>query len=165
MASLSLIVAVASNGVIGRDNQLPWHIPEDLKWFKANTMGKPLIMGRKTFESLGRPLPGRPHIVVTRDPDYAYEGVHVVGSLSQAVETAQELAEEVKADEIMVIGGANIYEQFLPYISKVYRTLVELSPDGDAFFPELENDWHVTSEEKNCTEGINFFFQVVEKAL
>ena len=164
-AKLALIVAVADNGIIGRDNQLPWHIPEDLRWFKENTMGKPMIMGRKTFESLGRVLPGRPHIIVTRDPSYAHEGVHVAHSLDAAEAMAQKLAEEMDSEEIMVIGGADIYVQMLPKAEKLYRTLVELSPDGDASFPELGKEWRVTYEQKNMSNETNFSFQVVENAL
>jgi len=165
MASLALIVAVASNGVIGRDNKLPWHIPEDLQWFKKNTMGKPMIMGRKTFESLGSPLPGRPHIVVSRNPDFSHEGVTVVATIDKAIEVAQRCATDIEADEIMVIGGANIYQQVLPKIKKIYRTLVELEPEGDAYFPELENEWRASWEAKKISNGVNFFFQVVEKVV
>lgn len=164
MAKLALIVAVAKNGVIGCDNKLPWHIPEDLKWFKDNTMGKPMIMGRKTFESLGRPLPGRPHIVVTRNPEFQYEGVQMVPTIEEAVDLAQELAMEMGADEVMVIGGANVYQQVLPKVEKIYRTAVELEPEGDAFFPELGNKWIISSEVKKTSQEVNFFLQVVEKA-
>lgn len=163
MIPLAMIVAVAKNGVIGRDNQLPWHIPEDLKWFKQNTMGKPLIMGRKTFESLGKPLPGRPHIVLTRDSSFHYEGVHVVSTIEAAVERAQELAESLFVNEIMVIGGANIYKQMLPFISKIYRTLVDIAPEGDAYFELTGEDWSVSTQEEKTSNGINFLLQVVEK--
>lgn len=164
MAGLAFIVAVAANGVIGRDNKLPWHIPEDLKWFKENTMGKPMIMGRKTFESLGKVLPGRPHIVISRNQDFAVEGVHVARSIEEAVSIGNGLAEKLEVDEIMVIGGENIYRQMLPLVSRVYRTYVELRPEGDAFFPELDNGWQIASEQKNYWNGVNFFFQVVEKS-
>ena len=165
MASLAFIVAVAANGVIGRDNKLPWHIPEDLKWFKENTMGKPIIMGRKTFESLGRILPGRPHIVISRNQDYEPEGVHLARSIDEAINIGNSLAEKLEADEIMVIGGENIYRQMLPLVSRVYRTYVDMQPEGDAYFPELDADWQIASEKKKCWNGINFFFQVVEKSL
>jgi len=164
MISVSLIVAVAKNAVIGLDNQLPWHIPEDLKWFKQNTMGKPMIMGRKTFESLGRPLPGRPHIVLTRDESFSYEGVHVVHTVESALELARSLAEAQQLSEIMVIGGANIYQQMLPLVSKIYRTLVDLEPDGDAFFHLEEGQWEVVQETKKTSKGGYFFLtQVLEK--
>jgi dihydrofolate reductase len=164
MARLSCIVAVAANGVIGKENKLPWHIPEDLKWFKENTMGKPMIMGRKTFESLGRLLPGRPHIVVSRDENYGVEGIYLASSTDKAIELAENLAGELGVDEIMVIGGENIYRQMLPMISRVYRTYVDASPDGDAYFPELDQNWRIVSEQKKCWNGVNFFFQVVEKS-
>ena len=164
MAGLAFIVAVAANGVIGRDNKLPWHIPEDLKWFKENTMGKPMIMGRKTFESLGKVLPGRPHIVISRNQDFAAAGVHVARSIDEAVSIGNGLAEKLGVDEIMVIGGENIYRQMLPLVSRVYRTYVDLQPEGDAYFPELNNGWQIAAEQKNYWNGVNFFFQVVEKS-
>ncbi|MEQ9023297.1 MAG: dihydrofolate reductase [Pseudomonadales bacterium] len=164
MARLSFIVAVAANQVIGRDNKLPWHIPDDLKWFKENTMGKPMIMGRKTFESLGRVLPGRPHIVVSRDKSFAVEGVYVACSIDEAVEIANKLAGMLGVDEIMVIGGENIYRQMLPLASRVYRTYVDIQPEGDAFFPELGEGWQIVSEQKKYWNEVNFFFQVVEKS-
>lgn len=164
MAKLALIVAVARNGVIGRENKLPWHIPEDLKWFKENTMGKPMIMGRKTFESLGRPLPGRPHIVVTKNPEFSYEGVHVATSVEMALSLGRELAKQLGVDEVMVIGGADIYQQLLPKVEKIYRTMVELEPEGDAFFPKLGNEWIISTEVKKTSQEVNFFLQVVEKA-
>jgi len=164
MARLAFIVAVAANGVIGLDNKLPWHIPEDLKWFKENTMGKPMIMGRKTFESLGRPLPGRPHIVVSRNKNFETDGVYVASSINEAVEIADKLAGKLEVDEIMVIGGENVYRQMLPLVSRVYRTYVDAQPDGDAFFPELGGGWQIASEQKKYSKGINFFFQVVEKS-
>lgn len=163
MVRLSFIVAVAANGVIGRDNKLPWHIPEDLKWFKENTMGKPMIMGRKTFESLGRVLPGRPHIVVSRDKSFEAEGVCVACSINEAVEIANKLAATLGVDEIMVIGGENIYRQMLLLVSRVYRTYVDMEPEGDAFFPGLDEGWQIVSEQKKYWKEVNFFFQVVEK--
>lgn len=163
MVRLSFIVAVAANQVIGRDNKLPWHIPEDLKWFKENTMGKPMIMGRKTFESLGRVLPGRPHIVVSRDKSFAAEGVCVACSIDEAVEMANKLAGTLGIDEIMVIGGENVYRQMLPLVSRIYRTYVDMEPEGDAFFPELDEEWQIVYEQKKYWNEINFFFQVVEK--
>ena len=164
MTRLALIVAVARNGVIGCDNKLPWHLPEDLKWFKANTMGKPMIMGRKTFESLGEPLPGRPHIVISRNPDFGCEGVAVAPSIDKALEIAKICAAEAGASEIMVIGGANLYRQMLPRVERIYKTAIELEPEGDAYFPELGKDWIISSEIKKTSRGLNFFFQVVEKA-
>jgi len=166
---LAMIVAVAENGVIGRDNQLPWHIPEDLKWFKEKTMNKPMIMGRKTFESLGRPLRGRAHIVLTQNSAFHYKGVreesvYIVQTLDQAFKLGRELASEACADEVMVIGGAAIYQQALPLISKIYRTLVYLKPEGDAFFDINEADWEIVMQSKKTSQAVNFFLlQVLEK--
>lgn len=165
MIDLALIVAVAKNNVIGKNNQLPWHIPEDLKWFKRNTMGKPIVMGRKTFESLGKPLPGRTHIVVTSNKDFAYEGVLVANDLDGAIQMASEIAVRDRVDEIMVIGGGTIYSQMLPKVTRIYRTLVDIEPEGDTFFPPLTSEWRIASEEKKQHEDVNFFFQIVEKTL
>ncbi len=137
---VSLVVAMARNRVIGRDGGLPWHIPGDLKLFKKTTMGKPIIMGRKTWESLGRPLPGRPHIVLTRDESYKAAGAHVVNTLEEALSVAEGLAGALETDEIMVIGGAEIYRLALPRADRLYLTEVDLSPEGDATFPEYEKD-------------------------
>jgi len=165
VASLALIVAVAENGVIGIENRLPWHIPEDLQWFKRNTMGKPMIMGRNTFDSLGKPLPGRDHIVLSRSLQYDHERVFVVASLDEAISVANQRAAEVGVDEIMVIGGEQIYRQALPLTEKIYRTLVKISPNGDAFFPELCTSWQPIVEQSGTSNGVNFLFQELEKPL
>jgi dihydrofolate reductase len=138
MPAISLIAAVAENGVIGQENKLPWHLPADLKHFKAMTLGKPVLMGRKTWESLGRPLPGRHNIVITRQVGYKVPaGVTVAASLEKALTLAGQEA------EVMVIGGAQIYRQALPLADKVYLTRVALSPTGDTFFPDLDPTlWH-----------------------
>ncbi len=142
---LAIIVAAAKNGVIGTNNQLPWHLPQDLKYFKAVTFGKPVIMGRKTFESIGRPLPGRTNIVITRDPQWqAAAGVIVVNSIESALESAQRVfgGLESNLDEAMIIGGAEIYRSTLPLVEKVYLTRILQEFDGDAHFPELdEGEW------------------------
>ena len=131
---LSLIVAMAENGVIGRDGELPWRISADLKNFKALTMGKPMIMGRKTWDSLGRPLPGRPHVVVSRDPNFAAEGVESATSFEDALA----LAEKMTEDEIMVIGGAEIYRAALDQADRIYLTEIHREVDGDTVFPEFD---------------------------
>ncbi|MFC6670888.1 dihydrofolate reductase [Marinobacterium aestuariivivens] len=139
---LAVIVAQARNRVIGIDNRLPWHLPADLKYFKEVTSGKPVIMGRKTFESIGRPLPNRHNIVVTRDSGWHHEGVRTASSLPEAVEMARAYAEEANVDEVMVIGGAQIYAQALPLADMLYVTEVQLEPEGDAVFPELlASEW------------------------
>ncbi len=130
----SLIVARADNGVIGVDNQLPWHLPCDLKYFKQVTMGKPVVMGRKTFESIGRPLPGRTNVVITRNADWSVPGVRVVGSLVDALKLATAQADLDGTDEVMIIGGATLYREAIKQVDRMYVTQVHASPDGDAFF-------------------------------
>ncbi|WP_431483167.1 dihydrofolate reductase [Pseudomonas solani] len=143
---LSLIAALAQNRVIGRDNQLPWHLPADLKHFKALTLGKPIIMGRKTWDSLGRPLPGRLNLVVSRQAGLQLEGAEVFASLEEAVVRAEAWAREEDAEEVMLIGGAQLYTQGLEHGDRLYLTRVELAPEGDAFFPEVSDaDWHLAS--------------------
>ena len=137
---ISIIVAIGENGVIGVDGGLPWHIPSDLKLFKKTTMGKPLIMGRKTWESLGRPLPGRPHVVITRDKNYSAAGAQVVHGLDQALFVANDMALALEEKEIMIIGGAEIYRLALAKANRLYLTEVALSPRGDAFFPDFDVD-------------------------
>ncbi|HAG95417.1 MAG: dihydrofolate reductase [Pseudomonadales bacterium] len=142
---ISLIVAKADNGVIGRDNKMPWHIPAELKHFKARTMGKPIIMGRKTFDSLGRVLPGRPHVVISRSALSLPENCYAARSLQEAISTAQTLAEQ---GEVVVIGGAEIYRQALPLVDRLYLTEVHIEPEGDTWFPELNpGDWQETERE------------------
>jgi dihydrofolate reductase len=136
-ARIALVVAVAENGVIGRDNKLPWRIPEDMRWFKEKTMGKPCIVGRKTYESFPkRPLPGRTNIVVTRDRHYRAEGAVVVHSLDEALAAA---ARE-QPDEVAVIGGTELYKEILPKADRIYLTRVHGSFEGDALFPALNAD-------------------------
>jgi dihydrofolate reductase len=145
---VSLIVAVSRNGVIGLNNQLPWHLPEDLKYFKSVTMGKPLIMGRKTFDSIGRPLPGRTNIVITRDAEWHAEGVQVAQTLLQAMTLARLACADAGAEEIMVIGGEQIYRLTLPVADRLYLTEVQAEVEGDAFFPEYDPDqWQQVSEQ------------------
>ena len=145
---ISLVVAVAENGVIGRDNALPWRLSSDLKRFKAITMGKPIIMGRKTYESIGKPLPGRTNIVLTRDTGFHPEGVEVVHDMASAVAVAEAAARDGGVSEIMVIGGVGIYELALPEADRIYLTEVHASPEGDAMFPPLDaGDWLEASRE------------------
>lgn len=129
---VSLIVAMAQNGVIGRDNTLPWRLPEDLKRFRAFTLGKPILMGRKTFESIGRPLPGRTNFVLTRDRGWSAAGVTVVHSVEAA------LAQAVGNEELVAIGGAEIYRLVLPFARRIYLTHVHADVPGDTFFPEFD---------------------------
>ncbi|HLM40316.1 MAG TPA: dihydrofolate reductase [Microvirga sp.] len=135
---LILVVAVAENGVIGRDNQLLWRLRTDLKRFRELTWGKPMIMGRKTFQSIGKPLPGRETIVLTRDPGFSTDGVHVAGSWDEAVAQGSGLAEKMGASAVAVAGGAEIYALALPYVQKIYLTEVRAAPEGDAVFPAFD---------------------------
>jgi len=140
--AVAIIAAVAANGVIGNGNMIPWHLPSDFAHFKRMTLGKPLIMGRKTFESIGRPLPGRTNIVVSRHPGYQPDGVIVISSLEAALEHAQEIATASRANEVMVGGGAEIYAQALPVADRLYITHVGANPVGDAYFPKVDpDDW------------------------
>lgn len=142
---ISLIAAVGANDVIGKDGDMPWRIPSDFAWFKRMTMGKPMVMGRKQFETFPKPLAGRPHIVVTRQMDYAPEGAEVVHSLDAAFTLAARLAGEAGVDEIMVIGGGDIYAQAMARADRLYISHVALSPDGDARFPVIDpENWAVT---------------------
>lgn len=145
---VSIIVAAAENGVIGRDNDMPWRLSTDLKRFRALTFGKPVVMGRRTWESIGRPLPGRPNIVVTRDKGFEALGATVAGSLEDAVKLGRELAVEAGVAEVCVIGGGKIYAQSLPFADRIHLTRVLAEIDGDTHFPELDPQlWHVVSQE------------------
>lgn len=135
---IALIVAMARNRVIGRNNRLPWYLPEELQYFKQATMGKSIIMGRRTHESIGRPLPGRSNIVVTRDPAWSAEGVSVVHSLEEAFEQAERQALIDGTEECVVIGGAQLYAEALPEADRLYMTEVHAEVDGDTFFPEVD---------------------------
>jgi len=135
---LALIVAQGLNRVIGNDNKLPWYLPEDLRYFKEVTMGKPIIMGRKTFESIGKPLPGRLNIVITRDSTWSAEGVKVVSGLDNAIEVGEGQALIDGVEEAVIIGGAQIYAQSLSIVDRLYLTQVEAEPEGDAYFPEID---------------------------
>lgn len=136
--AVAIIAAIAENGVIGDGNHIPWRLPGDFAHFKRMTLGKPLIMGRKTFESIGRPLPGRTNIVVTRQEGYQPDGVIVISSLEAALEHAQEIAKADRANEVMIGGGAEIYRQALPFADRMYLTQVMLEPKGDTYFPPID---------------------------
>ncbi|MFY8274345.1 type 3 dihydrofolate reductase [Pseudoalteromonas sp. SSDWG2] len=140
-----MIAAMAHDRVIGKDNDMPWHLPADLKHFKEVTLGKPVIMGRKTLESIGRALPGRKNIVISRNIDYTFEGAHTVSSVQQALDLVS--AEE----EVMIIGGGNIYEQCLPISNTLYLTFIDLDVGGDTRFPDYESmgPWECISRESH----------------
>ena len=164
---LSLVWAMAQNRVIGRNNSLPWYLPEDLKYFRRITMGKPVIMGRKTFESIGKPLPGRTNIVITHNPKFQAEGVNCVHSIEAALGLCESLAEIDGTDEAMVIGGAEIYSLALPMADRLYLTQVHADVEGDAFFPELDySHWQEIGREDFESAGsnpYNYSFLVFEK--
>jgi dihydrofolate reductase len=144
---VAIIAAVSENGVIGNANTIPWRLPSDFAWFKRKTLGKPLIMGRKTFESIGRPLPGRATIVVTRQRGYQPDGVLVIDSLGAALEHAQAIAAADQATEVMVAGGGEIYRQTMPLAHRLYITHVRAAPQGDTQFPAIDPaEWQVTDE-------------------
>lgn len=146
---IALIVAAAENGVIGRDNGMPWRMPSDLKRFRALTMGKPVIMGRRTFQSLPRALDGRDNIVVTRDRSFAAAGASVASSFADAVTIARRFAMARGVDEIMVIGGGEIYLEALPHAGRVYLTRIHAAVEGDTIFPALPEDtWRLVREER-----------------
>jgi len=139
---LSIIAAVARNRVIGRDNTLPWHIPEDLRYFREVTMGKPVIMGRMTFQSIGRPLPCRANIVATRDPGFPAGGIILARSSEDALEAARASAHEAGVEEAFVIGGSGLFRRFLPLADRLYLTRIDADIAGDTLFPEIdERDW------------------------
>lgn len=154
MSRLSIIVAIAKNGVIGINNTLPWHLPEDLKRFKALTMGHHIIMGRKTYESLGRLLPGRTTVIVTRNSDYKVEGALMAGSLPAAIALCK------ADDEVFLIGGAELYQDGLALAEKLYITEIDLAIAGDAYFPEFQpGDWQETSREAHTSaQGLGFSY-------
>lgn len=158
---ISLIVAASTNNVIGVKGDLPWRLSADLRRFKTITMGKPIVMGRKTYESIGRPLPGRQNIVITRQAGFIAEGCDVVISPEAAIEAAGD------AGEIMIIGGSHIYEIFLPQADRIYLTRVHADVEGDAFLPEIkEDDWAIMAEESHGADDSNDFdvdFVVMER--
>ncbi|HSD67953.1 MAG TPA: dihydrofolate reductase [Woeseiaceae bacterium] len=158
---ISLIVAASTNNVIGVDGRMPWHLSEDLRRFKTLTLGKPVIMGRKTHESIGQALTGRTNIVLTSNPDYSSPGCEVATRLDQALAYAGE------ADEVMVIGGAYVYQSFLPMAERIYLTRVRTSIDGDAHFPDIDPDEWAVSAKEDFPAGdgrhYGFTFQVLDR--
>ena len=164
---LALIVAAAANNVIGCENRLPWHLPEDLKYFKATTMGKPIIMGRKTYDSIGKALPGRTNIVITRQQDWQAEGVLVAHDLDQAIGLAEGIVAGAGEgiDEAVVIGGAEIYRNSIKRAQKVYLTRIKKNFPGDAYFPELSpQEWlKVSAIEGDAQSSEPHSFWVLER--
>ncbi|UVI27654.1 dihydrofolate reductase [Paenibacillus spongiae] len=160
--SITLIAAMASNRAIGQDNRMLWHLPSEMAHFRRSTTGKTVLMGRKTFESLGRPLPKRLNVILTRDNGYSCEGCEIVHSVDEALRK-----HGAGQDELMVIGGAEIYTQFLPYADKLLLTEVEADIDGDAFFPEVpESEWSITDSEPYRADekhAYNFYIRTYKR--
>ena len=162
---ISQIAAMDLNRVIGSENGLPWHMPTDMKFFRDKTRGKPVIMGRKTFEALGKPLPGRPNIIISRNEGYKIDDATVFQSLEKALDFAKTLPEA--KEEIFIIGGAEIYKLALPYTDRIYLTFIEARvTGGDAFFPELPSEFRLVSEDPHPADDKNpfaFNFKVFSK--
>lgn len=158
---ISLIAAMGKNKVIGKNNSLPWKLPADMEHFKKLTEGKPVIMGRKTFESIGKPLPKRTNIIITRDQKYKSEGCIVVHSTDEALKAAE------NNKEVMVIGGSQIYKEFLPKANKMYLTLIDEDFDGDIYFPEYKiEEWKETAyeeHEKDAENPYDYTFITLER--
>lgn len=159
---INLIVAAAENNAIGKDNKMPWHLPNDFKYFKKNTLEHSVVMGRKTFESIGKPLPERRNIILTRDMNYSSEEeVDIANSIQEIINYCRD------EREIFIIGGAEVYKQALPIADKILLTRIHTSIDGDAFFPELlEHQWKLVSAEKHHKDekhAFDYTFEVYEK--
>lgn len=137
-ARVVIVVAAARNGVIGRDGDMPWRLPTDLKHFKALTLGRPVVMGRKTWQSIGRPLPGRPNIVITRDAGFVAQGAERVGSLEEGVQRAQAKADGLGVDDICIIGGGQVYRDAMSFADIIQMTVVEADIEGDTVFPTID---------------------------
>lgn len=189
--TLSSIVCIAKNRAIGKDNGMIWHLPEDLKHFKRTTLGKPILMGRKSYEALGKPLPGRPNIVVSRsfaslpndNPTSVYqdmeadgerpevkinEGPHLFASLEEGIEAGKAMAEEMGVDELFITGGGQIYTETLPYTDRLYITVLNRDYDADVYFPEFDwDEWDIAFEEKHEADTENdrpsFIFYTLER--
>ena len=161
---ISLIVAMASNRVIGLNNKMPWHLSADLKKFKQITMGSPILMGRKTYESIGKPLPGRTNIIISRNTDYQQAGCLVFNNLETALQSASELT-----NELFVIGGSDLYQTLLPLADKLYLTLINQAFEGDTYFPEIDlNEWQEIAREDindDNSTSFSYSFLTLEKTI
>lgn len=144
---IAAIAAMSRNRVIGKDNGMPWHIPEEFKYFKRTTMGKPIIMGRKSFDALGgKPLPGRPHIIISREPSSVQGDVTAVSTIEEAIAKGREYAKRDGVNEVFIVGGAQIYKLAMPMLERLYLTIIDYDYDGDTLFPEINPSlWHEVS--------------------
>ena len=146
---MSMIVAMSKNGVIGVDNTLPWHLRDDLQSFKRVTQGKPIIMGRKTYDSIGRPLPGRSNIILSRQTDLVVEGCHTVSTIEEAIDTAVTVCGQTSIEEYFVIGGAEVYGLCMPLVQRLYITIVDVTLEGDAWLPCIDwSEWQVLDSQR-----------------
>jgi dihydrofolate reductase len=164
---IALVVAIGENGAIGRGGNLPWHLSTDLKYFRKVTMGKPMIMGRRTFESFGRPLDGRLNIVLTRNAAFNAPGTVAAHSLDEALEIARKEAKKMGAAEIMIVGGDDVFREVLPKASRIYLTEVHASPDADVWFAFDREQWREVSRESHepgPKDDYAFSFVVLERA-
>ena len=155
---LAMIVAMAKNNVIGRDNDMPWHLPADLKQFKSITLGSPIIMGRKTYESIGKPLPGRLNIILSRNPELVIEGCKVVNSLDDALKIAKEsnASSDEPKEEIFIVGGAYLYNSYISEIDTLYLTQIDAEIEGDTFFPDYTRfEWKETQRVERPADESN----------
>jgi dihydrofolate reductase len=163
---IAMIAAVPTNFVIGANGGMPWYLPSDFKFFKATTMGKPMIMGRKQFETVGKPLSGRTNIVVTRQQNYQPDGVIVINDFEAALSHAKTIALADKVDEIMIIGGGEIYKLGLPFADRLYITHIDAAPEGDTVFPQFGDEWvetdrpEVVRHEKDTAQ---YYISIYEK--
>jgi dihydrofolate reductase len=167
-AKISLIAAVAENGVIGRAGGMPWHIKSELQYFKTTTKGRPIVMGRKSLEALGKPLPGRANIIISRNPDYRPEGCFAATTIDDGLATARQLAARDGVDEIFIGGGAEIYRQTLPLADRLYLTEIHLTPEGDTLFPAFDRSaWREVKREFHAAkdgESADYTITVLERA-
>lgn len=162
--AIAAIVAMSRNRVIGADNKLLWHIPEDFKHFRRTTMGKPVIMGRRTYESIGKPLPGRTNIVISRTPDSIEGDVFAVATLDDALERARKIAAVDSVDEILIIGGGQIYTEAMPVTDRIYLTTIDRDYEGDAFFPALNmTEWTKTVLLQNDNDPLPYEISVLNR--
>jgi len=164
---ISLIAAMDRNRIIGHDNDLPWHLPSDLQWFKKNTLGKPILMGRKTFDSIGRPLPGRTNIVLTRDTTFQADGCVVVHNVDEALKAASDYVSDIDKGEVVVIGGGQLFEMLIDVADRLYLTRIDSDFKGDTFFPKIElSEWNVLWQEELLKSAGSLFdirFMILER--
>lgn len=162
---LSIIVAMGKNRVIGQNNKLPWHLPADLKYFKCLTMGHPIVMGRKTYESIGRPLPGRANIIITRQTSFEATGATVVNSIEDALRVCEEIS--TMNSETFIIGGEKLYQQTLKLCQRMYVTEIQKDFEGDTYFPEFTpNDWEETQRDKHFSDSdanLEYHFVILDR--